>query len=327
MTPPDSPQGRPPRTGTGDRHSSSMSGAENRQTFARRELQRAASNHWRLRRSSEWTPFSTGVEEIDQAIGGGFCRGEMVVIGARPSHGKTALVLQLLHGISREQPCLLFNSEMSEIMLGQRINTRIMGGMPESDWPDEQPEDWYRYWIGHRSCLAVEACRDVRKIVQLMRANVENDYGPRKPPRVVAIDYLQLLKGQGKGRYEQITDVSVQLRVATSELNCATVVCAQLSREVARPTKSGETLVRMPVMSDLRDSGQIEQDADVVLLLQWPWKENPEKPKHEFLISVAKNRNRAIVHPKIKIAFHAESQTFMSLRDWAYRFQTDEYSR
>lgn len=294
----------------------------------RTDLEASTAAYLTGRNSPEWIPFTTGLEDLDAAIGGGICRGEMVVIGARPSNGKTALVLQLLDGISRREPCILFSEEMSRFMLGKRVSHQIFGTpIPQGlkfD-PGRMPPAWYERWTERKSVFVFEAQREVRRLRKTAAEYVLRGT-PKRAPRIIAVDYLQLLKGQGKTRYEQITDVSMELRAMTNTLRTGTLVCAQLSRDVAKPGKGGSAGgVRMPVLSDLRDSGQIEQDADIVLLLQWPWKEDPTKPKHEFRIKVAKNRNRAIVSPEVNIAFDAARQEFMSLRDWAYRNPVDDH--
>lgn len=288
----------------------------------RLELEECVGSFLQRRKSPEWKPFPTGLAPLDLALDGGICRGEMVVIGARPSQGKTALLLELMHGIGKGDKCLLFSEEMSKHLLAKRVCHRIWGTpIPtnvEFD-PGRMPDFWYDYWLEQKSTLVVESQRDIRRLRKVANETARER---GQSPRIVGVDYLQLLKGRGRSRYEQITDVSMELRAMTNALKTATIVCAQLSRDVAKGGK--QQGVRRPVLSDLRDSGQIEQDADIVLLLQWPWKDEDSKPKHEFKIYVAKNRNRAIVHPVVELAFDASYQRFMSLRDWSYRNPVDE---
>lgn len=265
----------------------------------------------------------TGIRELDDALGGGFARGEMVVVGARPSHGKTALALQLLSEMSRREAGLLFSEEMSFIMLGKRLCHQIYGTpIPDnlSFDPGRMGTQWDMRWADRKSVICFESQRTISKLVATAKKYARFEIN--RVPRVIVVDYLQLLKGEGRTRYEQITDVSMALRALTNHLQTAVIVCAQLSRKAAdQPTtkQQAENTMRMPGLSDLRESGQIEQDADVVLLLQWPWMIDRAQPKWRFRIRIAKNRNRAIVHPEIIVAFDAERQTFMSVRDYELR--------
>jgi replicative DNA helicase len=130
-------------------------------------------------------------------------------------------------------------------------------------------------------------------------ANAIGQAATTKGVKFVVVDYLQLLRGHGQSRYEQITDVSMALKAAAVQYNVALVVLAQLSREVEK----AEGYV--PEMHHLKDSGQIEQDADVVFCLQWPLMHeahNKQKKRrddarvdpHEYRVFARKNRNRGI---------------------------------
>jgi replicative DNA helicase len=115
------------------------------------------------------------------------------------------------------------------------------------------------------------------------------------------VDYVQLLASSGN-RFETVTANSVILRKVCTETGVLMIVLAQMSRAI----EGRDSFV--PKTSDLRESGQLEQDADVLLFLVWPWKLDSEKPKEEYLVFVAKNRNREIVDVVVKCTFDPARQ-------------------
>ena len=111
------------------------------------------------------------------------------------------------------------------------------------------------------------------------------------------VDYLQLLRTTGKSKYEQVTNASMMLKEVTKRHNLVTLLLCQLSRAIESRPKY------MPTMADLKDSGQIEQDADVILFFVWPNKIDSKEPPHEYRVYVAKNRNREIVERIVTCRF------------------------
>jgi replicative DNA helicase len=118
-----------------------------------------------------------------------------------------------------------------------------------------------------------------------------------KGVRCIAIDYAQLLMAKGKSDTERVTAVSQALRAVINETQCAMFVLAQLSREIEKR----ESFI--PKLSDLRQSGQLEQDADVISFLVWPHRIDSKKPPKDFQIWIAKNRMRGIGEPMVECQF------------------------
>ena len=117
------------------------------------------------------------------------------------------------------------------------------------------------------------------------------------------IDHAQLLQGNGRSRYEQVSHVSNTLREAASRLNVLLLALCQLNREVEKRSKF------IPCVSDIRDAGTLEQDADVIMLLAWPHRVDPKQPPNQYQIFVAKNRNRAIHQSLVICRFDPSRQT------------------
>lgn len=244
-----------------------------------------------------------GLPGIDYAIGGGAAFGEMVVMGARPSHGKTMCAMQILeHCAEKGLPGLIVSEEMSSQLLAGRSllhQTRIASEQWRARMAEllKATEDFF----AKRARIQIaEPCGTVKAAVsQIERAAASG-------VRVVAVDYAQLLKGKGANRYEQVTNVSMELKQACTRLNILLVLLCQLSRpskERSQYTEKATNQKRgvIPTMTDLRDSGQLEQDADVILFLQWPLKANPEyKPYDRYFVYVEKNRNRVIESGEIE---------------------------
>jgi replicative DNA helicase len=237
----------------------------------------------------------TGISDLDYAIGGGVERGEMMVICARPSHGKTAVALQMLHNATAfGMPCLMISEEMSALALGKRT-IQFASSVPQEHWPTSlgHLEDDMTSHFKHRAELFVaESAGTSERACDVIREHVE-----KHKVSMVAIDYAQLLSSEGKGRYEQTTATSMALRKIATESNIVLIVLAQLNRTV-----EGEK-VFMPRPSHIKDTGQFEQDADTIIAGCWPHRLDSSRDPKEYMFFVMKNRNRPINTPAVKCQF------------------------
>jgi len=120
----------------------------------------------------------------------------------------------------------------------------------------------------------------------------------------VVIDHAQLTIGRGATRYEQLTDASGRFKGLAVKHDCICVVLSQLNRQAAT--------VGDPGAHHLRESGALEQDADVVILVRWPWKADPTADVHKYVFTVCKNRNRPIRQWQVEAVFHPSRQTIES---------------
>jgi hypothetical protein len=238
---------------------------------------------------------STGIPDLDDALGGGIAAGEMVVITGRPSHGKTMLALQIIHEVSKEgRRCLLVSEETPARIVGERA-LMYTADVERDEWElrvKELKKFAELYKVCHADNLIAENCRNIDATVGLVRDCVRD-----KGIGLAAVDYLQLLEGKGNGRYEKVTNVSMQLRQCANELNIPILVLCQLNRDVEDRDKF------IPRNSDIRDSGQIEQDAAVIIHCMWPKLLDDTKPKNEYWLSIGKNKNRGIRKQAVKFTF------------------------
>jgi archaellum biogenesis ATPase FlaH len=227
-----------------------------------------------------------GLGELDFALGGGVAHGEMVLLAARPSHGKSMVALQIIHGMTADLvPCCFMSEEMTSTALGKRT-AQFATPTTEDAWrqnPTIFRQELDSHFRNRAECYVVENSRTTDEICKRVR-KLHQDYGVQ----VAVIDYAQLLQSKGNGRYEQVTNTSIALRQLTTELNIVTVVLCQLNRQI-----EGRSSFQ-PQMGDLKDSGQLEQDADVLVSLMWAHKMNSSKPEDEYTLFVQKNRNREI---------------------------------
>ena len=238
---------------------------------------------------------STGIDILDGALGGGICFGEYILIGARPSHGKTAFAMQALDACCEAGlKSAIISEEMGKIAIGKRA-IQFAVDTPEEHWKyesDSVKKKLDEHWGGRENCILVEAVRTADAAVNCVRW-LANEKGVR----CVAIDYAQLLQANGKGDTERITEVSKALRAVVNETQVAMFVLAQLNREIEKRDKF------VPKISDLRQSGQLEQDADVVAFLVWPHRIDSSRKPKEFQIWVAKNRMRGIREVMVECEF------------------------
>lgn len=224
-------------------------------------------------RNQETPPnvISTGFAELDRMFAGGWAASDFVVLAARPGMGKTALALNILRNIGKDKPCIMFSLEMSAAQLGQRVvssEAEINGmAIKQGSLTDTQ----INHFTSAASTIAgLDAYIDDRanKLNQIIGISKRwrLQTGMKKVGLIV-VDYLQLIDSEVKGKTtnDQTAAISRRLKLLAKELNCVVLCLSQLNRSVE--TRGGD---KRPMLSDLRDSGAIEQDADSVLFLYRP---------------------------------------------------------
>ena len=232
----------------------------------------------------------TGFSDLDQKLNG-LQPSELVVIAARPSMGKTALVCNIAEGVAMEagQGVLLFSLEQSNLELAERllcIRSQVNSHRLRSGTLDDDERKLLVHASGELSeaplFLDDHPGRTIAQITAVARRLQR-----RNGIAVVIIDYLQLIEPEDKSapREQQIALITRRLKALAKELNVPVIALAQLNRGVEHRED------KRPRLSDLRESGAIEQDADVVMFLHRPEHYNPEDRPGEADVIVAKNRN------------------------------------
>lgn len=234
---------------------------------------------------------ATGYYDLDSTIGG-FRPGEMIVLAARPSMGKTSLALNIASRVAKDGGRVLFVSlEMSEKQLATNlmalrcgINSRNIGRRCVQD-----------HELDRMAKESSAAAREALYIVEpssLTPAGLHLAVRRMRQPSLIVVDYLQLMHIEGKqeSRQVEVGKISRAIKATARKANVPILALAQLNRGIE--TRSRED--RTPRLSDLRESGAIEQDADVVMLLHCEDRYNPTADNKELAqVIVAKNRNGA----------------------------------
>jgi replicative DNA helicase len=254
----------------------------------------------------------SGFKDIDEKTGG-FQPGNLIVIAARPSMGKSALVANVAENAVLEGHAVaLFSLEMSESELAQRFvssQARIKGDelrrgrVPESQWPKilKACERLARapLFVDDSSDTGV---LEVRAKARRLHHQVDGGLG------LIIVDYLQLMRHEGRidNRVEQVGQISRGLKGLARELNVPVIGISQLSRAVEQ--RGGE---KKPILSDLRESGQIEQDSDLVMFIyrEEYYEKDSERPGEADII-IAKHRNGPV--GDVVLTFQREFPKFMN---------------
>lgn len=243
---------------------------------------------------------TTGIPDLDHAIGGGVALGEMVIVAGRPSHGKSAIALQMIHHMtSKGIGAVIISEEMSAVAIGKRA-VQFAVDVPEREWTTskEDVRDQLDYHFGKRApAIIVESCGSVANVVREVEQVVAETGA-----KVVAVDYVQLLSAKGNGRYEQVTEASQEMRRLASRLGIVVIVLAQLSRSIETRKEF------VPQMSDLKETGQLEQDADVIIFGVWPHKIDPSKDPKNYQFFIGKNRSRETRQHAFEVVFEPSRQ-------------------
>lgn len=257
----------------------------------------------------------TGFRDLDKKTAG-FQKGDLVIIGARPAMGKTTFAQNLAYNIAsiNKKGVLFFSMEMAANEIIDRMISDVSGvdnwKMRTGNLSDEEFQrigdalgemDEIPIYIDDTSSMTILELRNKAR-----RALHDHDIG------IVIVDYLQLIQGSDRykgNRVQEVTEISRGLKILARELEIPVIALAQLSRSV-----TGRDDPR-PVLSDLRESGSIEQDADLVMFLHRPdyYKQNDDnyEETHITELLVAKHRHGAV--GKIELYFHPELLRFMSL--------------
>ena len=220
--------------------------------------------------SGELLGFNTGFEEINNTLAG-WCKPDLVIIAARPGMGKTAFMLSTIYHlcIVQKVPVAIFSLEMSSEQLVERLES-ITSMVPLKRLRMNLMDDEERKILlksDDKILLSPLHIEDTGGIgISQLRAKatiMKQKYGIK----VIFIDYLQLMSGQNKtnqNREQEVSLISRSLKSLAKELGVPIIALSQLSRKVE------ERADKMPQLSDLRESGSIEQDADAVIMLMRP---------------------------------------------------------
>ena len=209
---------------------------------------------------------STGFKDLDERTSG-LNKTDLIILAARPAMGKTTLAMNIAqHTLNEKNGCtLVFSMEMSSEQLMMRmlasrgkvfLNRLMKGELEQDDWP--------------KLTAATKFCKDHPIIIddrpaltpQQVRARALREKRKHGEINLIVIDYLQLMRtNKSENRTSEVSEISRSLKGLAKELNCPVIALSQLNRAVEQRAD------RRPVMADLRDSGAIEQDADIIWFL------------------------------------------------------------
>lgn len=206
----------------------------------------------------------TGLTDFDRFTGG-FEKGTLNIVAARPGMGKTALMIQFLYniGITNKQNVLFFSLEMSESELIKRLlslHTGITGSKIKRNFDGEiTAYDRFIDKVQDLESNSIFLYDKLFNISEIISTSLERSSISKCD--LIIIDYLQLIGGgEGENQNIKVGDITRKLKLLAKTCNCPVILLSQLSREVER--RGGK---KIPVLADLRDSGSIEQDADMVI--------------------------------------------------------------
>ena len=243
----------------------------------------------------------TGIQELDEIMVGMFST-QLIIIAARPRLGKTSLAVQIATSV--KVPSLFISLEMSK----SEIYGRMLSGKAEVEsWRIEakrltdeeiprviEAREHFRDRFSHTPLYFADGLSDKNRILSTMRRYVQ-----QKHVGVIFVDYLQLMGGgEGQSKNDQVGDITKAMKAFSMKYNVPVVMLSQLNR-------TSERSEREPILSDLRDSGSIEQDADAVIFIH-------EKDGNTYLIQA---KNRKVGSKKIDICFEKKFTRFGRVRE------------
>lgn len=269
----------------------------------------------RFDRGGAITGLSTGFADLD-AKTCGLNPGDLVIVAGRPSMGKTAFALNVAEhvAVNEEKPALVFSMEMAKNQLSERSIASIgrvsMNAIRSGQMSDDE---WSRmsFALGRLFKAPLLIDDSPALTVAQMRSRARRA-AKRHGLSLIVVDYVQLARGEGQSREQEVSSISRGLKALAKEFACPVIALSQLNRKVdERPNKR-------PLMSDLRDSGAIEQDADVILMMyrdEYYHPETPDKGIAEIIVAKQRMGETGI----IPVLFRGEFSRFENLTSEAKR--------
>lgn len=210
--------------------------------------------------------FKTGIAGLDSTFGGGIRPGQLTIIAARPGDGKSVMLGQIALNFAKAgRPVSLVSLEMADV----EFSDRMLATVPETE-------------LARLPIYVADTVFDRAAITAACRLSVK-----RHKSQLILIDYIQLVEGRGDTREQQVSAVSRGMKRLAKELHVPVICAAQLNREATKKSKPG--------LSDLRESGSLEQDADNVIFLY------PDESKEFTIVEVAKQRGGRTESHKMKL--------------------------
>jgi len=268
------------------------------------------------------TGLATGYYDFDEMTSG-LQRSDLIIVAGRPSMGKTTFAMNIVEHVAmvnKTKPVLVFSMEMPSESLAMRLlsslgrveQTKIRNGKLDED-------DWSRFGSGVAQLSETKILIDDTPALSPteVRARARRIMREHGELGLIAIDYLQLMSaktGSHENRTNEISEISRSLKALAKELNVPVIALSQLNRELEkRPNKR-------PVMSDLRESGAIEQDADLIVFVYRDEVYNEDSPdKGTAEIIIGKQRNGPI--GMVKLRFEGRYSRFDNLAQSYYQNQ------
>jgi replicative DNA helicase len=254
----------------------------------------------------------TGWRDLDNMTAG-LQQSDLIILAARPAMGKTTLVTNLAYNVATKakKSVLFFSLEMSKEQLVDRMLADASGVDAWNIRTGNLSDDDFEK-LSHAMGEMAEApifIDDTPGVTVLEMRTKARREAHNNPLGLIIIDYLQLMQGSGRSdgnRVQEVSEISRGLKLIARELNVPVIALSQLSRTVE--TRSPQ----IPQLSDLRESGSIEQDADIVAFIYREAYYNPETERQNITdLIIAKHRNGPV--GKVELYFHPERLRFMSL--------------
>lgn len=255
----------------------------------------------------------TGYRDLDNMTAG-LQRSDLIILAARPAMGKTTLVTNLAYNVATiaKQPVLFFSLEMSKEQLVDRMLADASG---VDSWNirtgNLSDEDFSKLSEAMGEMAEAPIYIDDTPGLSVLEMRTKARRAAHEAPLgLIIVDYLQLMQGSGKtdgNRVQEVSEISRGLKLIARELNVPLIALSQLSRSVENRSP------QIPQLADLRESGSIEQDADIVSFIYRPGYYEPDNPEVENIteLIIAKHRNGPV--GKVELFFHPERLRFMSL--------------
>lgn len=262
-------------------------------------------------RGDHVTGIPSGFADLD-TVTSGFHASDLIIVAARPAMGKSSFVLNIVQNLALQEgvPVAIFSLEMARHQLTQRLmcaEARVdaqslrSGTLREDDWPKLSQA------VGRLADAPIYIDDSPNITIMEVRAKARRLMS-RQQLGLIVVDYLQLMQGHARSesRQQEVSEISRSLKILGRELNVPVIGVSQLSRAVEQRTD------KRPMLADLRESGSIEQDADLVIFIyrdDYYDRDSEDKGVAEIIISKHRNGPTGLV----KLAFHENYTKFANL--------------